>query len=308
MAKIRFPRANSLKVIDMNDYNKLQSDDTRLYYDFNYTNLSNDCYFTKILQSDNLWLQFRTDVDSYNAYIYDTSGNSTNINTSIADGATVGNGTTQYELSLDLASYSGKYYLYFEFENFENGKYYRYTFRSNWFEVITDTTGLLKIEWSNIGFGTYNDGIIWADTQKIWVESRISDLVPGIEKTTFVTENYKLLNTQAQPIKSKRWQTELLPDYLIELLNIALSMGKFYINGIRYNSDSTFEDTERQGDTRLYPIQIVLRMLEDQNGLPYEYYEDDAVLTGVEFTPPQELRTTGLETRTTGVEDRTTNI
>lgn len=307
MAKIRFFESNSINVRRVQDFTEqLQSDNTRLYYDFDYTSVSNSCYFTKILKTDNLWLQFRSSTETYQAYLIDTDGVQVDINSSISPGITLDNGTKQYELALDLSSYSGKYYITFEFESLDSGVYNRNNFQSEWFDIITDTTDHLKIEWKNNGFQPYNDGVIWSQTQKIWVESTIVDYVPIIQKTVFTTENNKLITTRAVPFKQKKWQLELIPDYLLEKLNIAMGHDYFYINSIRYNSEETF-DNERQGDTRLYSSSIVLQLVEDQNSIGYEDYSDDPELIGDIFTPPQELRTTGLDTRTTGLADRTTN-
>lgn len=307
MAKIRFFESNSVSVRRTQDFTELQNDYTRLYYDFEYTNVDNNCYFTKILRDDNLWMQFRSSTDSITTTIVDTNKAETDISTSVTSGIELDNGTTQYELFLDLTGYSGRYYLKFEFESVEDGSYFRNNFQSEWFEVITDTTDHLKIEWRNNGFAPYNDGIIWSDTQKIWIESTLVDYEPKIEKTVFTTENSKLITTRSVPYKMRRWQIELIPDYILEKLNLAMQHDYFIINNVRYNSDETFE-SERQGDTRLYSSNILLQLVEDINGIGYEDHSDDPELIGDEFTPPQELRTTGLDTRTTGIEDRTINI
>jgi len=279
MAKIRFPKANSLRVICLEDYDELQSDDTRLYYDFDYLSLTNDCYFTKFSQDGNIWVQFRTDYANFNVYLIDyLTATEIDITSSVASGSVVANGTTQYELYFLTAAYSSYYYIRFDFDS-DADKPVK-TFRSEWFEVVTSTTDLLKFEWINSDFATYNDGIIWSQNQSIWINARISDLVVGVEKSVFTTENNKLKTTQAKPIKSKILEIELVPDYVLELLNIYCSMGKFYVNNVRYNIEGAIENADRQGDTRLYPIAMTLRMLTDHNGIGYEDYTDDAELTG----------------------------
>lgn len=279
MAKIRYPKANSLRVIRLEDYDLLQSDDTRLYYDFNYQTLVNDCYFTKILYTDNIWLQFRTDYQNVSAYlIAKDTGAEVNITSSISPGITNPNGTIQHELALSTLALSGYYYIRFDFDQDRNNPIA--TYQTEWFEIITDTTDLLNIKWYNSDFNTYNDGIIWSQPQSIWVSSRISDLLVGVENSQFTTENGKLKTTQARPIKSKKWELELVPDYVLELFNLYMQTGKFYINEVRYNAESSFEEQERLGDTRLYPLVVTLRMVEDHLGIGYEDYTDDAELTG----------------------------
>jgi hypothetical protein len=278
MSYIRFFNSNSLKAVRLENYDLLQSDTTRLNLDFDYPSLENPCYYTKILQSDDLWLQFRTDYETITAYIVDEDETEVEITTSIADGAELTDNRKQYELSLDLSAYSGYYYIRFDFNQDEDKPVA--TYQTEWFEVDTAFADHLKIEWKNGSYSPYDDGVIYSDTQKIWIKSRISDDVVGAEKTTFISENYKLLTTQSQPIKSKIWMVELIPDWIVEKLNIAMQHDYFYINSVRYNSDDSFEDTERQGDTRLYPASVTLRIVEDANGNAYEDYSEDQEITG----------------------------
>ena len=287
MPKIRFPKSNSLKWVRLQDYSFAESDDTRLYYDFAYTNIYNQCYFPKIYK-DSIWQQFRTDSSTIQAFLVNESGIETDITGSITDGLVNANGTTQYELFLDLSTYStGRYYFLINFIDTVDSVLTSNDYQTEWFELIDDTTDLIKCEWQNISFEPYNDGIVWSQKQKIYVDSIVVDSVFGVEKNVFITENYKLKTTQSQPTKSKVWQTELLPDYLLEIINVAMQKTNFYLNDIRYNSEGTFEEAERQGDSRFYPMQITLQLVEDQHGIAYEDYTDDPELTGelVTFDP-----------------------
>ena len=213
-------------------------------------------------------------------------------------------GRFQYELALDLTGYVGKYHIRFDFN--QDATKPVATYQSQWFNVATSFPYHVKAEWRNNDFNPFDDGIIWGGVnQEIWVSSRISDTIVGVEKSVFTASNYKLKTTQAQPIKSKNWVLELIPDYMIETLNIFMQHDYFIINDVRYNSEGTFEDSERQGNTRLYNGQISLRVLEDAQGNAYEDYSVDQELTGDLPVFEESLRTTGIEDRTTGIDDRT---
>jgi hypothetical protein len=280
MAKIRFPKSNSLPFKRMQDYTLLQSDDTRLSPDFDYPSLENPCYFIKHLKTYPIWFQFRSDTDNIEAYLIDENKTEVDVTDDIVTGATLANGTKQRELNLELAAYEGYYKFRVDFLEFVDGSYYKTEYESDWFEIISSLNNtLLQYEWKSSDFKPYDDGMIWSQTQKIWIESRISDYVPFVEKSVFDTESYKLKTTQAQPIKRKNLEIELIPDYLAEKINIALSHDTFYINSVRFNSEETIE-VERQGDTRLYHGSIVLQMVEDAHGIGYEDYTDDADLLG----------------------------
>ena len=279
MSTIRFSNSNSIMFLRLEDSTLKQSDTTRLNFMFDYWSLSNPCYYSKILQSDGLWVQYRTDYEIVKAYIVDVNENETEITSNIAKGVELSGNRFQYELNLDLTGYSGKYFLRFDFD--QDADKPVSTFQSQWFEVATSFPNHDFIEWKNGSFNPYDDGIIWGGiTQKLWVKGRISDTIIGVEKSVFTASNYKLKTTQAQPIKSKNWIIELVPDYILESLNIFMQHDYFYINGVRYNSEGTFEDSERQGQTRLYNGTISLRVVEDAQGNAYEGYSEDQTLTG----------------------------
>ena len=102
----------------------------------------------------------------------------------------------------------------------------------------------------------------------------------------FRTNDGKLKTTYAQMIKSKKLKVELAPDYIYEILNIALGHDYFYINGVRYNTEEGIE-IERQGETRLYPLEVVLRVVEDAQGNAYEDYSVNQPITGtLPIIPP----------------------
>lgn len=275
---IRFSKSNFVEFKRLEDSTLLQSDTTRFSSDFVYNNVINTCYFTKILQSENAWFQFRTNYSNYSAYIISELGVEVNITSSIAKGLGLSNERFQYECYVNLASYLG----YFKFKVVFDADIDKpiATYESEWFEIATSFENHLQIEWKNATFNPYDDGIIWGGTtQKIWVDSTLIDYIPGVEKSVLTTSNYKLITTQAQPTKSKKWKIELAPDYLYEILNNALQHDYFLINGVRLNSEETFE-IERQGDTTLYPCEISLRVVEDAQGNAYEDYSEDQAITG----------------------------
>lgn len=275
---IRFPLSNNLNFKRLDDYdNYMESDSTRLYYDFAYTNLSNSCYFTKLTKDKGVWVQFRTSYTSIKAYIVDSNYNKIDVSSGLISGVSLTDDRKQYQLNVDLSSYEGYYHIRFEFEqSFFPAAYYQ----SEWFEVADNYDNCLLVEWKNGSFNPYNDGIVWgSSSQYMFIESRIAIIVPSVTKTIFTTENYKMISTQAHPLKNKKWEIELLPDYILELLNIAMQHDYFYINQVRYNSEDTIE-VEQQGDTRLYSSNITLQIVEDAQGNGYEDYTNDIEITG----------------------------
>jgi len=306
---IRFPKTNIVPFIRLEDTTLLQTDTTRLHYTKEYQSINTTCYFTKIKQSEGLWLQYRTNSLDHKAYIIDEQENETEITSSITPLTSPGDLTDnriQYELELNLAPYDGNYCLRFDFiyDPLRNEAIYQ----SEWFTIADSFENCLQIGCSNNSdLATYNDGIIWSDRiPTIWVESRLSDVFPIIEKSVITTSTGKELTTYSNVSKGKIWQVAPLSDYMIELLNIWLGKHFFYINGEWYNSTETF-DTERLGDTTDYPFDIQLTLVEDVQGNGYEDYSEDQPIDGTPPVVPDTLRTTGLDTRTTGIEDRKTN-
>ena len=303
---IRFSNSNFVPIKRLEDYDLLQSDTTRLSPDFVYPSITNPCYFINILQSDNLWIQFRTNYVDFQVFIINEAETETEITSNVASGVDLSNDRKQYELFLDLTGYEGYYKLKFLFD--QDADKPVATYESEWFNIATEyDNDYLKIECKNGDFNPYDDGIIWSgETQKLYLLGSIVDLMPGVEKSVFTASNYKMKTTQAQPLKSKKLKVELAPDYLYEILNIFLSHDYFYINSVRFNSEETFE-IERQGDTRLYPSELTLRVVEDAQGNAYEDYSIDQTITGDLPIIPLDYRTTGLTDRTTGLTERKIN-
>ena len=164
MSKIRFPKSNCLRIINNKDYSRLENDETRLYYDFEYPSISNNEYFQKILQSDGLWIQYRTNYGAHNCYLVDETGTETDISSYITTGSLIANGTTQHQLTHPLTGLTGKYFIRFDFNT--NYEVPEAIFQSEWFEIVTEIPeGYLKIEYQNNSNPTYNDGIIWSEPQ-----------------------------------------------------------------------------------------------------------------------------------------------
>lgn len=278
MAKIRFPKSNNIRFINVKNYSQLENDETRLYYDFVYQSITNDNYFQKIQQSHGIWFQFRTDYDSINAYIVKSDGTETDISSYIVSGATISNGTNQYQLTHPLTGITGIYYIRVDFnQDYDKPEA---IYQSEWFEVSTSFDYCSVVEYMNGSNPTSNDGMIWnGETQKLIIESRIMEAQYGSNSSLFETETHKQITTESHPIKRKIWEIELIPDYLIEIINIALRKEYFYINKVRYNTDSDL-DVSQIKDTRFYSGTLELRVVEDFLGVAYEDYTDDAELTG----------------------------
>ena len=282
MAKIRFPESNSISFWCLQDQSLPQSDKTRGNFDFDYPSIENPCEFINHDIDTPFWFQFRSDIESFTAYIINESGTQTDVISFITDGVENANNTTQYELYQELSAYDAGYYYYFitfTYED-ESGTYRKLEYQSEWFNINSFDNSYVELKWRNGDFNPYNDGIVWSGTfQSIFIEGRLLSYTPISEKSVYVTENGKLKTTQVQLGKGKLLETELLPDFVNEKLNIIFGHDYYYFNDIRYNNEEVSEG-ERQGDTRLYSYIILLRFVEDQNGIAYEDYTDDPELTG----------------------------
>lgn len=277
MAIAVFPLSNSINFVRLEDYALfLQSDNTRLYYDFIYPDIYQSCYFTKIKPSDGFWFQFYTDYENISGVAIDDEGNETVI--TLIKINNNDDGTFQYELNYDTVPFLG--YYYFKLSFIDAGKPIL-TYQSEWINFTENITNGLKIEWMMDSFPTYPDGIIWGGySQKIWLEGRISDLVTGSNKSVYETATNSLITTKASPYKQKKLQLEPIPDYLVEKLNIALDHSVFKINQVRYNSDEGLESSDRLGQSLEYPIVATLRLISDAKGQGYENYTNNVELTG----------------------------
>lgn len=301
---VRFFKSNSIDFIRLEDYELyLQSDTTRLYYDFVYPSIENSCYFTKIKQSDGLWFQFRSSYENITGVLVDEDGNETDISDKIINIAELTDDRAQYEVNYITLPATGLFYFKISFVDAIKPLA---TFQSEWFEVQESFSDSIQIAWKMDSYETYPDGVIWSVAQKIWLEGRISDIIAALEKSNYETANNSLLTTRAVPKKMKILELELIPAYIIERLNIIFGHNEFYINEVRFNSDEGIEESERQGDISLYPLKMNLRLVADAQGNIYEDYTEDKPLIGDPPVFDEVLRTTKLETRTTKLEDRKT--
>lgn len=304
--QIRFSESNSIPTRRLEDNLLLQSATTRLSPDFVYPNVTNPCYFLKTLQSDGKWHQWRTNYLNYQVLLINDVGVEVDVSSNVAQGLEFEEDVFQYELYLDLTAYEGYYKLKFLFD--KDAFKPIATYETEWFEIVTSVdSSYLKFEWMNGDFYPYDDGIIWAGiTQKIYLSGSDVDYMPGMEKSVTTMSNGKMKTTYAQIIDSVNVKIELAPDYIYRLLNRAIGHDYFYINSVRYNSEETFE-IERQGDTRLYPSEIVLRVVEDAQGNATEDYSVNQPITGILPVIALNYRTTGLTDRTTGLTERKIN-
>lgn len=281
---IRFPYSNSLNFVRLEDYDKLQTDTTRLYFDLDYNSVTNKCGFVKFKKFDQLIVQYRTNYKTVQCllvrYVDEDTTTQLDISSSInTDFADYGDGRKQHQLSYNLADLVGKFYLKFVFEQ-DQGRV-EANFQSQWFEIAADYDYHLKVEWNNGGdLPTYDDGYVWGDVnQFMWVDSSASKLVPFKDSSVFETATSRKILTDSTPGKGRIWEVEPIPPYLLETINIALGLSKFYLNGERYILEESIE-TERLGDVNEYPFEITLRLVEDINGNGYEDYTEDQPLDG----------------------------
>jgi len=274
MAIVRFFESNSLKFKRLEDYTSLQNDETRLYFDQLHPGIVRENYFQKHLNTDSLWLQFRTDYDisTVTASLVKDDGTITDITSSIVLISTLDTGLGQYELVYDTTSLSGTYYLKFLFNQ---ALLPLATFQSEWFEVDTAFDYCLKVEWLGES-ETYPDGIIWSTvTQKLWVYGRLFSSYFGAKSTVYENASYSLTTLKSQPIKFKKWEIEKIPDWIAEKINIALSHSNFTINNVRYASEERLPESDQiEGGLSLYSYEMKLRQVS------YEDYTTDVQLTG----------------------------
>jgi hypothetical protein len=282
---IRFTKSNALQVVRLEDYNKLQTDNTRLYFDLDYNTVENKCGFVKYLSTDDpIIMQYRTNYLSVQCSLFkyvdeDTTTETditSSINTNFSD---YGDGRKQHQLSYSPSALDGRYYIKYTFDQ-DEGKRIA-TFQTQWFEVASSYDYHLKIEWNNSGdIPTNEDGYIWGDVnQFMWLDSSVSRYIPIKDVTIIETATGKNIPTQSTIGKGRIWEVEPVPPYLVETINIALGKSKFYVNGERYTTEDAIE-TERLGDLNEYPFEITLRLVEDVQGNGYEDYTEDQELDG----------------------------
>ncbi|WBC28472.1 hypothetical protein RPMD05_85 [Rhodobacteraceae phage LS06-2018-MD05] len=279
----RFFESQAITFRRVEDFEELQTDTRRLYYNTEYEDIENICNNIQIRQSDGFWFQFRAEYIYYKAYLVDEDSNIVSDITSdivAISSLELSDNMKQYECVLDLTGITGYHSIRIIFDG-DYGKPI-YNFQSQWFDIETSFENALLIEWSNAGsLSTNNDGIIWSGaTQKMWINSRLSDYVPGLDASVYVTSTGKQITTQATPFKSKKWEVKKIPAYIVEIINLARSKAYFYINEERYSAVENL-DTERLSGISEYPFEMTVRLIETAQGNGYEDYTEDQEATGI---------------------------
>jgi hypothetical protein len=109
-------------------------------------------------------------------------------------------------------------------------------------------------------------------TQELRIEAEVI-YVPKSEATVVVDSNNNSFFAKYEPVYAQTLQMELVPDYLVEILNIAIGHDSFLINNLQYSADGGFEG-ERQGRSQVYIPNVELKVYDYQN------YASDPEITG----------------------------
>ena len=264
----RIPLSNSLQFVRTEDETNPQTDFNRLYGGYEYYNRTTIDFAQKYNQGDDLWVQFRTNYLFLDIKLIDSVGNETALTYSTGN---VYDDYTYYQVDIDTNLLSGCYYVYITLDQDSDKPIAHY--KSNWFNVKEDHKNTLLIEW--YGGGSGNDGIDWGDkTQELRVEGWMLDDISASEKTTTRDDNNNLVVLNNYPIYKKRLQLNLVPNYICQLLNIAVGHDIFVINGQVWINEDAFDFGDRHGYTQMYSPSAELELKD------YENYAEDEVLTG----------------------------
>jgi hypothetical protein len=251
--------SNSLTFVRDEDRSLKQTDSNRLYGDYEYFNQYLINYAQPYEQTDNLRVQFRTNYKTFSVTLVSESGSEQALIPSLVSEETDYN---YYDVIVDLSSLDGCYYI----KSQANSDYDKViaNFTSNYFNVKEDQPYTELVEW--YGNSAYDDGYVWEDdTQELRVRANFIDVISSGEPVTMIDSDNNIALLNYEPSKRKKFQLDLVPDYIALLLNRAIGHDLLIINGETYNIDSVFDFGERLGYSRMYKPSIDLQLRDYEN-------------------------------------------
>lgn len=232
---IEIPRSNTLRMVLQSG---LQNFDNTLYANESYINDRNlGIYYQKIMLTDTIIIQFMTDIALANISAYVRNENGSLYQTKTGDIRTVLTGNTFNVYELSYTPNAGTYYLELDFDG---TTYVSEPYRAaNW-------TNLIKIAYTV----SENDGIIYDTNQEftINIEGRLTEYIPGQERTAYISFNNQLRNLKAWPIRNVLLEFGSMPRYMIEKILLAFCHETVKVNDIAYQTEEDI-DAELIRDT-----------------------------------------------------------
>lgn len=252
--------SNSLTFIRDEDRTKAQTDDNRLYGDYEYFNEYLIPYAQPYEQTDSLRIQLRTNYLSFTVTLVSEDGTETSLTPVIVSSDATD--FTYYDVVVNLSSLSGCYYIKSQ-ANSDADKVIA-NFTSNYFKVKEEFKYSQLIEW--YGNTSANDGYIWDDnTQELRVEANFIDVLSAGELVTMIDSDNNISVLNHNKAKRKKLQLNLVPDYLALLLDRVIGSEIFIVNGQVWDRDSTFELGDRHGNSRMYSPSVELQLRDYDN-------------------------------------------
>lgn len=236
-----------------NDQNiiKPQTERNRLRRNYTYSNKLPASYSLEFDKSDPLFFQYRTECEDVTIKMRHSSGAIVVGNTStslikIYDDET---NRKQYRVDFDLSGLNGCYEILIEAKQLN----LEYTWTSE--PIYICDSELPYIEW--FGSDSLNDPFIWGDTRaRIRVKSMLKDKANESDKTTFTDTDGNEVTTYALPINARVLKVRLVPEWVLDTLNLAIQHDEFYINNRQFSAKGLFEFDDTKGD--MYPLKITV--------------------------------------------------
>ena len=265
MSFVQIPLSNTLRMVRTDNQDSLLPNfSNRLLHQEDYNGYHDIPYAQKISSSDNILVQYATDLTPVTAEIYDITD--TLIIDKSADISLIYTGTTFniYDLLFTLAT-EGYYYLKMTFGTGETQQIWQ----SEIFQIDGfDTSKIVKVEYNT----SENDGITYLndETFVIRIEGRIVEYNPGQNKETYTNYNESLVNLNSYPKRGFRLEYGPLPRYMIEKINLALGHEVFKVNDVAYQSDDGADaELIKDGEyvTNIYKGTVQLQEVDYENYL-----------------------------------------
>ena len=252
MATFRIFENTPLRFARNQDITKPQTERNRLRRNYTYTNKLPFNYSLEFDKSDQLLLQYRTDYDNVSIKMRHSSGTIVvgNTSTSLIKIYNDETDRKQYEVTFDLSGLDGCYEVLIS--AIDSGKPI-----SDWTSepIFICNSELPYIEW--IGSESLNDPFIWSSTRaRIRVKSMLKDKANESDKTTFTDTDGNEVTTYALPINARVLKVRLVPEWVLDTLNLAIQHDEFYINNVQFSAKGVFEFDDTKGD--MYPLKLTV--------------------------------------------------
>lgn len=258
------PRAQTLRFVNQNEIDDVQSYDNRLVFELSYPRMEPYEYSQLIEKTDDLWLQFRTNYNDFQVIISDCDENETDL-TSLANLIyTDSSDRNYYYLPIDASVLEGYYQILIIGETPLRADV---SFLSEVFYIQETFEDSRKVEWRGNSF-SYDDQMHWDGfDNRAFVRSVCLDkkMTPLQSKTTYQNSDYTPINLIAKPNRSVTLEIDSAPFWIVEKINIGLCHDEFYLNEIQYNSEETIE-IEEQEDLLKIGGSVELTEIDYENG------------------------------------------